>query len=147
MTNKPSYLLVDTSVLPETFLKVAQANRLLEIGKCRTASEAAAAVKLSRSTFYKYKDSIFTIHQPGKEKIVTLFFTLLDRPGILSQILKVLAAAATSVLTINQNIPVGDVANITLSIRTINMNCSMETLMKKLGAIENVKKLEIIAES
>lgn len=147
MDKKPSFLLVDTRVLPDTFIKVAKAKRKLESGECKTATEAAAALNLSRSTFYKYKDSIFTIHRPGSEQIVTLFFILMDEPGVLSQILKVLAAVKTNVLTINQNIPIGDVANITISIRTMDMKCSMDDLLKKLKDIEYVKKVEIIAES
>lgn len=143
--NKPSYLLVDTAVLPDIFPKVVEAKRLLETGRCKTASEAAEKLKISRSAFYKYKDCVFPIEEMGKDKIITLFFILVDIPGVLSAILKTLAAAKTSILTINQNIPVNQAANITISIRTEGMQGSLENLLKKLRGLEGVQKIEIIA--
>ena len=145
MGTKPSYLLVDTSVLPDIFEKVVEAKRLLKTGKCKTASEAAQMLKISRSAFYKYKDCVFPIEEMGKDRIITLFMELVDIPGILSQVLKTLAQACVSVLTINQNIPVDNSANVTISLRTEGMNKSATTLLKKLKAIDGVKKIEIIA--
>ena len=126
MPQKPSYLLVDTAVLPDIFPKVVEAKRLLKTGKCKTASEAAEKLKISRSAFYKYKDCVFPFEEMGKDKIITMFFELLDEPGVLSQVLKTFAAAQASVLTINQNIPVNQSANITISFRTEGMNKTME---------------------
>lgn len=145
MPQKPSYLLVDTAVLPDIFPKVVEAKRLLKTGKCKTASEAAEKLKISRSAFYKYKDCVFPFEEMGKDKIITMFFELLDEPGVLSQVLKTFAAAQASVLTINQNIPVNQSANITISFRTEGMNRTMEALLKKLKTVEGVKRIEIIA--
>ena len=145
MLQKPSYLLVDTAVLPDIFPKVVEAKRLLKTGKCKTASEAAEKLKISRSAFYKYKDCVFPFEEMGKDKIITMFFELLDEPGVLSQVLKTFAAAQASVLTINQNIPVNQSANITISFRTEGMNKTMEALLKKLKTVEGVKRIEIIA--
>lgn len=145
MAQKPSYLLVDTAVLPDIFPKVVEAKRLLQAGKCKTASEAAEKLKISRSAFYKYKDCVFPFEEMGKDKIITMFFEVLDIPGILSQVLKMLAAAQASVLTINQNIPINQSANITISFRTEEMNKSVEALLKKLKTIEGIKRIEIIA--
>ena len=145
MPQKPSYLLVDTAVLPDIFPKVVEAKRLLKTGKCKTASEAAEKLKISRSAFYKYEDCVFPFEEMGKDKIITMFFELLDEPGVLSQVLKTFAAAQASVLTINQNIPVNQSANITISFRTEGMNKTMEALLKKLKTVEGVKRIEIIA--
>ncbi len=145
MNQKPSYLLVDKAVLPDIFSKVVEAKRLLQTGRCKTASEAAERLKISRSAFYKYKDCVFLLEEMGKEKIITLFFVLVDIPGVLSAILKTLARANTSVLTINQNIPVNQTANITISIRTEGMKSSIGGLLERLNEIEGVNKIEIIA--
>ena len=145
MDIKPSYLLVDTSVLPDILLKVVEAKRMLQTGKCKTASEAAARLKISRSAFYKYKDCVFPMEEIGADKIITLFFTIIDVPGTLSTILKALAAVRANVLTINQNIPVNAVANITISFRTEGMTGSVEGLLKKVKAFEGVKNIEIIS--
>lgn len=142
---KPTYLLVDTCVLPDIFPKVVEAKRLLQTGKCKTASEAAERLKISRSAFYKYKDRVFLLEEMGKDRIITLFFEVIDMPGVLSKILKMLATARTNVLTINQNIPINQSANITISLRTEGMTGSVEALLKKLKAVEGVRKIEIIA--
>ena len=145
MATKPSYLLVDTQVLPDIFPKVIEAKRLLQTGKCKTASEAAAKQGVSRSAFYKYKDCVFRMEEMGKDRIVTLFCTLIDTPGVLSGILKMFAAVKANILTVNQNIPVNSVANITISFRTQDMTGTVEGLLKKLKAMEGVKAAEILS--
>ncbi len=140
---KAGFLLVDSSVLPEIFTKVVEAKRLLKTGKCKTASEAAEKLKISRSAYYKYKDCVFPVEQAGKDSIITLFFEVADMPGVLSCILKVLAGAKANVLTINQSIPVNGGANITICIRIEAMDISANTLIKKLREIEFVRKAEI----
>ena len=145
MERKNEYLLIDAAVLPEIFIKVMEAKRLLNTGVCATASEAAEKVKISRSAFYKYKDRVFPFEEMGKDKIVTILFEVVDRMGVLSDILKVLAAAKTNVLTINQNIPVNHLASITISLRIEEMNLRMEQLMKKLRQVDGVQSLDILS--
>lgn len=145
MQKKTEFLLIDTAVLPDIFLKVIEAKRLLKTGACATASEAAERLKISRSAFYKYKDSVFPFEEMGKDKIVTLLFEVEDQMGVLSGLLKVLASAHTSVLTINQNIPVNHLASITISLRIGEMTMRMDQLIKKLRSVSGVQKLEIIS--
>lgn len=145
MQQKTEFLLIDTAVLPDIFLKVIEAKRLLKTGACQTASEAAERLKISRSAFYKYKDSVFPFEEMGKDKIVTLLFEVADQTGVLSGILKVLASAQTSVLTINQNIPVNHLASITVSLRIGEMTMRIEQLIKKLRSVGGVQKVEIIS--
>ena len=58
MKEHPKYLLVDSQILPEVYLKVILAKKLLAQGKAKSASEAAKSAGISRSAFYKYKDFI-----------------------------------------------------------------------------------------
>lgn len=143
MKETETYLLVDSKVLPEVFVKVVEAKKLISSGKCKTTSEATERLKLSRSAFYKYKNSVFLVEEMSKDRVITLFFEVFDQLGVLSCILKVLAAAKTSVLTINQSIPVDGNATITISLRIEGMSISVESLLKKLRAIEFVRKAEI----
>ena len=53
------FLLVDADVLPEVFLKVLQAKELLASGAVTNISTAARQAGISRSAFYKYKDTVF----------------------------------------------------------------------------------------
>lgn len=145
MEKNYSYLLVANDAAPETFVKVVEVKRLITSGKCKTINEAIEKVNISRSAFYKYKDSVFSYNESGKEKIVTLFFTLEDVTGILSDILNVLAVYKMNVLTINQNIPINGIANITISLRTGQFGNTINNLIDELKKINGIIKLELLA--
>lgn len=80
-----TFYLVRSDVLPESMKKTLEAKELLERGKVSTVFEAVQRVDLSRSAFYKYKDTVFPFQAIVKEKIITLFFHLEDRTGTLSR--------------------------------------------------------------
>lgn len=145
MTDSKGYLLVDSSVLPDVFSRVVEAKRLLRSGECKTTSEAAERMQISRSAFYKYKDKIFELDQMGKDKILTLFFEVVDKEGVLSKILSVLSGYNTNILTINQNIPVDNSASITISVRTRKISCSVDELIEGLKKCDGVRKIKILA--
>ena len=73
------FLLVDSSALPDVFLKVLQAKELLASGSVSNISTAARQAGISRSAFYKYKDYVFDA-ETGREAI-TVIATLLDKPS------------------------------------------------------------------
>ena len=58
MSQTPKFFIVEAKALPEIFLKVAEAKRVLELREADTVNEATQMVGISRSAFYKYKDSI-----------------------------------------------------------------------------------------
>ena len=138
-----NFILIHADILPEVFSKVLEVKELLEKRECRTASEAAAKVGISRSAFYKYKDHVFSIN--GMHGIITLSLMLLDIRGVLSEILNWLAAAEANILTINQNIPVNGVANITISMQTDQMNCSVQEAVRELAKLDGVQSIEVLA--
>lgn len=143
--NKEEYYLVEAAVLPEVFHKIIQAKNLLASGQAKTVHEASTIAGISRSTFYKYKDSVFLFREKSREKIITFLISVLDVKGILSKIMRVLSQKGADVLTINQDIPMDGVANITISFRTGNLTCDVVRLKERLLKIEGVKKIEIIA--
>lgn len=145
MRAKPTYYLVESSVMPEIFIKVIEAKRLLESGKAKTVNEAASRLSISRSAYYKYKDFIFPFYEISKEKIITLSFSVLDIPGVLSNMLNALYKAGANILTINQNIPVNGIANITISLETGSLKANIESLIAKLSSINGVNKTDILA--
>ena len=138
-------ILIHADILPEVFSKVLEVKELLEKRECRTASEAAAKVGISRSAFYKYKDHVFSLGG-GMHGIITLSLMLLDIRGVLSEILNRLAGAEANILTINQSIPVNGVANITISMQTDQMNCSVEDTVKEISALDGVQSIEILSQ-
>ena len=110
-------LLVDSSVLPEVFLRVVEAKRMLAVGQVRSLSEAAKAAGISRSALYKYKDCVFVHNEALDDKVITLSARLEDRPGVLSGLLNSLSEQQGNILTVNQNIPVDGVAAVSVSAR------------------------------
>ena len=105
MAEKPTYLLIDSQVLPDVFLKVVRAKEMLARGTVKSAAMAARACGISRSAFYKYKDSV-ELFDRGGGSMITLYFSLADEPGVLSAVLSCIYDAGANILTINQNIAV-----------------------------------------
>lgn len=138
------YYLVREDVLTESMKKTLQAKSLLESGKVEQVNDAVAQVGLSRSAFYKYRDSVFAFHSLVKEKIITLSVFLVDRSGALSEVLKTVAELGCNVLTINQTIPLQGRANVTLSIETAAMVVELSELLSRLEAVEAVERVEVI---
>ena len=139
------YILVDTRIAPEVFLKVVEAKKNLSSGKFSTVGDAIADAKLSRSAFYKYKNYVYPHSKVETEQIVTLFFSLDDIAGILSDLLILMSSAGANILTINQNIPANGVANVTVSMRTEHMEMPLDAFVARLMSVEGVNKLEILA--
>lgn len=144
MTNS-SYIVVDTAVAPEVFVKVVEAKNLLASGKYKTTNEALAQAKISRSAFYKYKNHVYACSELGQERMITLAFVLDDVAGVLSEMLGIMAEHGTNILTINQNIPVNHVANMTITLRMQDMGTGLDSLLERLKAIRGVNRAEILA--
>lgn len=139
------FYLVREDVLPEAMKKTMQAKELLEHGKVESIWEAVQHVDLSRSAFYKYRDTVFPFHRVVKEKIVTLFFYLEDQPGALSELLQIVASFSCNVLTIHQTIPLQGRANVTLSLDVAEMSSDIDQLLAMLRRLEFVAKVELLS--
>ena len=85
MAQLPKYYIVEAQALPEGFLKVAEAKWLLETGEVATVNDAARATGISRSAFYKYRDSISPFQNLMAGRILTFQFLLRDMTGLLSK--------------------------------------------------------------
>ena len=145
MNKSPKYYIVEASALPSVFLKVAEAKRMLEIGEVETVHEAAKAVDISRSAFYKYRDAIAPFQNLMAGRIITFQIHLLDTAGVLSNVLGGFADCGANILTINQTIPSGGSAMVTISAETMDLKCPVEELLRQVNAIEGVIRSEILA--
>lgn len=79
--SKTKYMLVDTAVLPDVFLKVVEAKELLAKGGAKNASQASQMAGISRSAFYKYKDCVFAYSQSGSHNMLTITASLRMSPA------------------------------------------------------------------
>ncbi|WP_284139714.1 ACT domain-containing protein [Virgibacillus sp. LDC-1] len=140
-----SFFLVRSDVLPESMKKTIQVKEMLEQGKASSVYEAVNKVELSRSAFYKYKDTVFPFQAMVKEKIITLFFHLEDRSGTLSKLLKLIAGAGCNVLTIHQTIPIFGKANVTLSLDVSMINEDIEKMLHRLKQLDFVTRVDMLS--
>ena len=145
MDMMPKYYIVESAALPEVFLKVAEAKRMLETGEATTVNEATKATGISRSAFYKYRDAMTPFQSMMSGHLITFQLMLKDRTGVLSGILSIFAYNGANILTINQNIPSNGCANVTISAETSDLHCSVEELLKRMGNLDGVLKAEIVA--
>ena len=141
MENSSKFYMVKKKALPEILLKVAEANALLNRGK-----EAIDAVGISRSSYYKYKDDIFPIHEKIQGKTITFVMEMEDRPGLLSSILKVVADCKANILSIHQSIPVNHIALITLSVMILPITDDVAELFDRIENADGINNLKIVSE-
>ena len=141
----PRYLLVEAGVLPEVFVKVTQVQELLETGEVRTVAEAVDRIGLSRSAFYKYKDSVRPFRDMKQGGIVTFNALLRDKKGVLSTLLAIFADTGANILTINQSIPTNGAAIVTISATTENMPVGVDDLIARARGLDGVIRFDALA--
>ena len=117
--SESKYFVVKQKAVPEVLLKVVEAKRLLESERVSTVQEATDQVGISRSSFYKYKDDIFPFHDNAKGKTITFMIQMDDEPGLLSDVLHIVADYRANILTIHQSIPINGIASLTLSVEIL----------------------------
>ena len=144
--NDAGYYVVRKKAVPEVLLKVVEAKRLVEAEKVASIQEAASAVGISRSSFYKYKDDIFEFHENAKGTTVTLMCQMEDKPGILSDVLKLVARYGANILTIHQSIPIGGIASLTLSIQILETTEDVSGMLELMEQVEGVHHVKILSK-
>lgn len=145
MSNKPQYYIVEASALPEVFLKVAEAKRLLSTGEASTVNEATQMVDISRSAYYKYRDAVMPFQNMMTGRVITFQMVLHDEPGLLSIVLNVFAEKQANIMTINSIVPTNGTAVVTISAETIDLTVSLEELIEILRGIRGVVKANVLA--
>ena len=139
------YPIVEKSALPDYFLKVVEARRLLESGLYTQVVDAVHAAGISRSTYYKYKDKILEPSQLTVGRKATLTLLLNHRAGLLSKVLGAISACNANILTINQTLPIHGKASIMLSIDLSQLNRSLDAMTDDLNAIDGVEQVRLLA--
>ena len=145
MSTTPKYYIVEASALPEVFLKVAEAKRLLSTGEASTVNEATKMTDISRSAFYKYRDSVLPFQNMMTGRIITFQLLLHDEPGLLSNVLDVFADNKANIITINSIVPTNGTAVVTISAETMDLTIQLEELLRQLRQSKGVIKAEVLA--
>lgn len=139
--SKVNYYLIDSSILPEVYSKVIKAKNLQSSGEASSASEASRMAGISRSAYYKYKDKIFEYSEQA-EDTTTLNAKLHDNAGVLSSVMNEVYLAGANVLSVNQSIPVNEVADVSITIRIADASTSNDELVEKIKKIDGVISID-----
>ena len=142
---KGDYLIVHKKILPVYYEKVLQARNLLESGAERDVSAAARAVGISRSTYYKYKDYIYSPDGGDMGRKAVISMMLSHEIGVLSTALNRLSALGISVLTITQSLPIRNVASVIMTLDVSQMSTDIEEVIRSLGRISGVENIALVA--
>lgn len=145
MAKTPKYYVVEASALPEVFLKVAEAKRLLSTGEVTTVNEATRMTGISRSAFYKYRDAVLPFQHMMSGRVITFQLLLQDEPGALSSLLMIFAEHKANIMTINSIVPTNGCAVVTISAETMNLNLPLEELLRLFRQTKGVLKADILA--
>ena len=141
-----SYFVVKRKAVPEVLLKVVEAKRLVESGRVSSVQEAVDASGISRSSFYKYKDDIFPFHDNSQGTTITLTVQMDDEPGLLSDLLKIVAQYGANILTIHQSIPINGVASLSISIQVLSTTGDTSRMLEAMEEQNGVRGVKIIAK-
>lgn len=146
MDGSAGYYVVRQKALPEVLLKVVEAKKLVETGRVLSVQDAVDQVGISRSSFYKYKDDIFPFHDTANGRTITLTFQMDDEPGILSDVLKIIAGFGANILTIHQSIPINGVASLSISVQVLPTTENVSDMIDAMERQKGVHYVKIIAK-
>lgn len=145
MDQRTQLIVVDASVLPDVISKVLEAKRLLADKTEKSSAAACKRVGISRSAYYKYKDSVFSYEDKMTQRIISLHAILQDRAGVLSNVLSMLYSMEANILTVNQNIPIDGVAAVTFSVRLTEEGQPLHVLADRIREVEGVVDVKILS--
>ena len=142
------FYLIREDVLPESVVKTLKIKDALKNNPELSIYEAVKLFDLSRSAFYKYRETIFTVDEKMLDhREFTLILYVNDIVGMLAQVLNTVSKLQLSVLTIHQSVPMEEKATITLSLSAKDTTISIDEIIKALRNIEHVSKVELISMS
>lgn len=139
------FLMIHRDVLPEVFIKVVEAKELIRSGEVESVADAVKQVGISRSTFYKYNEYVFTLADGFQGKKATISMTLDHHSGILSKLLEIIAKNKGNILTISQSTPIDRKANVTITLDISEMSTTFSSLTQELKSVDGVYKFSLDA--
>lgn len=145
MPKQSGYLIVDKRILPDCCEKVVEARALLRSGKAKDISEAVKTVQISRSTYYKYKDYVFSPSETSMEQKAVISLMLKHIQGSLSEVLQFLSSRGANILTISQNFPIHGEANVVVSLELTHVSLPVEELLEAIHSLKSVSSVQLIA--
>ena len=132
------YYVVSGDILPDVLEQVMQARILLQSGKAKRISEAVKMVGISRGTYYKYKDAVFSFNAEQSNRKAIISMILRNEKGTLSKVLSLVSVKQVNVLAINQTIPINGIANVALTLDISDLEIGIQSLVSLIEAMPMV---------
>ena len=142
---KTKYYVIKEKAVPEVLLKVIEAKRLMDMQEL-TVHQSTEKAGSSRSSFYKYKDDILPFHDNAKGKTITFILQMDDEPGLLSDVLKIIAEFHGNILTILQTIPLNGVASLTISVDIAEDRGDASEMINEIESRQGVHYFKILGQ-
>ncbi|MBO1198450.1 ACT domain-containing protein [Staphylococcus simiae] len=140
------FYLIREDVLPESVVKTLKIKDALKNDPKLSIYDAVKQYDLSRSAFYKYRETIFPVNDKMLDRReFTLILYVTDVVGMLARVLDEISKLELSVLTIHQSIPMDEKATITLSVNAKSKDILVDDVIATLRQIDNVSKVELIS--
>ena len=139
------YYVVSGDILQDVLEQVMQARILLQSGKAKRISEAVKMVGISRGTYYKYKDAVFSFNAEQSNRKAIISMILRNEKCILSKVLSLVSVKQVNVLAINQTIPINGIANVALTLDISDLEISIQSLVSLIEAMPMVEKADLVA--
>ena len=139
------YYVVSGDILPDVLEQVMQARILLQSGKAKRISEAVKMVGISRGTYYKYKDAVFSFNAEQSNRKAIISMILRNEKGTLSKVLSLVSVKQVNVLAINETIPINGIANVALTLDISDLEISIQSLVSLIEAMPMVEKADLVA--
>ncbi len=139
------YLIVSKKILPDVYEKVIEARNLINNGSVKGISEAVKVVGISRSTYYKYKDYVFSPAENSIGRKAVISMMLRHEKGVLSNVLNYLSQEHANVLTINQSIPINGKASVNVSLDISDLSKSVDDIILDLRKIKGASSVKLLS--
>ncbi len=138
------FYVVSSDILPEVLEKVLEARTLLQSGKVKI-SEAVKQVGISRGTYYKYKDTVFSFSQEQNNRKAVITMTLRSEKGTLSKVSSLISAKQVNILAINQTIPINGIHNVSFTLDISDLEGDIQAFLDLIEAMAFVDKVDLVA--
>ena len=139
------YLIVNKKILPQVYEKVIEARNIINENSNINISEAVKKVGISRSTYYKYKDYVFSPSENSIGRMAVFSLMLAHKKGVLSRVINNISSHNANILTINQTIPINEKANVTLSLDISGVDIPIDEMIGNTKEIEGVVTVDLLS--
>ncbi|HRU96535.1 MAG TPA: ACT domain-containing protein [Ruminococcus sp.] len=145
MNDRSQLIVIDSNILPDVFTKVLDVKKLMAQRGEKSFASACKRIGISRSAYYKYKDSVFSYEELFNRRIVNMYLLLSDSPGVLSSVLVFLHDLDANILTVNQSIPVDGAAAVNISLRLTEQSEAQLNTLNSITELDGVLEIKLLS--